>query len=1136
MHNVDGTLRLSAGDLVNHLACRHLTELNSEVAAGTRAVPNRWDPMLELLRKRGLAHEQAYIAHLEQAGCQVTSIGGVGIDAATVAATVDAMRSGDQIIVQGALADDGWGGRTDILRRVDVPSGLGGWSYEVIDTKLARETKSGTILQLSLYSDLVRSVQDVLPERMYVVAPWTEFEPQVYRTNDYAAYYRLVKTWLEAALADGAGGRTYPDPKEHCDVCRWSRQCDSRRRRDDHLCLVAGISSRQIDELRDRAVATTSRLASVPLPLRWRPERGAAAGYERVREQARVQVEGRETRTPVYEALDPEPEVGFARLPEPSPGDIFFDFEGDPFVGPGGFEYLFGYLAANEAAQQEYTGLWALSYEEEKRNFERFVDWVMDRWKTYPDLHVYHFAPYEPSAMKRLMGRHATREDEVDRMLRAGLFVDLYRVVRGGLRAGVESYSIKELERFFGFTRDVPLSEANSALYGVSAPLELGDPEAIREEHKEAVEGYNRDDCASTYHLRGWLEGIRRDLIDGGAVIERPEPGDGQASEELTEWQEMVRALGDRLAGDVPAAAEDRTPEQRARWVLANILDWHRREEKAAWWEFFRLSDSSVDELIDERQALAQLELVGLVEGAGKLPVHRYSFPVQETSLRGGEGLRMPGGDPIGVLVSIDSQDRTVDIRKQRKTADVHPEAVFAHDIISTQVQKEALVRIGGHVADYGIAGDGAYGAARDLLLRQPPRLDGEPVRRTGETALDAALRIARKGSFGVLPIQGPPGAGKTFTAARMVCELVRNGARVGITANSHKVIVNLLDAALAAAEERGLDLRAVRKISGKLQEEPDDHRVTLATENGTVFEELADACQIGVGTAWLWARPEALDTVDVLFVDEAAQMSLANVLAISHAGLGLVLLGDPQQLDQPAQGAHPDGAEVSALGHLLGSRQIIEEHQGLFLEETWRLHPEICAFTSEAFYEGKLNARPELEGQRVISSGPVAGTGLRFLPVRHHGNQSSSDEEADRVAALVRGLVDGDSGWIDQNGCEKSVTLEDVLVIAPYNAQVFKIQERLRGARVGTVDKFQGQEAPVVVYSMATSTPEEAPHGMEFLYSLNRLNVATSRARCVCVLVGSPDLFAPECRTPRQMRLANAFCRYRELAMEISL
>ena len=264
--------------------------------------------------------------------------------------------------------------------------------------------------------------------------------------------------------------------------------------------------------------------------------------------------------------------------------------------------------------------------------------------------------------------------------------------------------------------------------------------------------------------------------------------------------------------------------------------------------------------------------------------------------------------------------------------------------------------------------------------------------------------------------------------------------------------------------------------------------------------------------------------------------MSLANVLAISHAGPSLVLLGDPQQLDQPTQGTHPDGTEVSALGHLLGGRQTIGSGQGLFLEETWRLHPDICGFTSEVFYEGKLSSRPGLEGQQVISTGSVTGTGLRFLPVPHQGNQNSSSEEAGQVAALVRSLVASGSTWVDQKGSEKPITLEDVLIIAPYNAQVFKIQERVPGARVGTVDKFQGQEAPVVIYSMATSTPEEAPHGMEFLYSMNRLNVATSRARCVCVLVGSQELFSPQCRTPRQMQLANAFCRYRELAAEISL
>ena len=419
--------------------------------------------------------------------------------------------------------------------------------------------------------------------------------------------------------------------------------------------------------------------------------------------------------------------------------------------------------------------------------------------------------------------------------------------------------------------------------------------------------------------------------------------------------------------------------------------------------------------------------------------------------------------------------------------------------------------------------------------MREAPRLNDEPIRRPGETALDAALRIAAQGEFGVLPLQGPPGAGKTFTGARMICELVKHGARVGITANSHKVIVNLLKATMSAAAEQGLELRAARKISSYQKNEPHDPRIELITDNGKVFGALAGSCRVAAGTSWLWARPEAQNSVDVLFVDEAAQMSLANVLAISHAGPSLVLLGDPQQLDQPTQGTHPDGTEVSALGHLLAGGQTISAGQGLFLEETWRLHPDICGFTSEVFYEGKLSSRPGLEGQRVVSAGPVAGTGLRFLPVSHQGNQNSPDEEADQVANLIRSLVDGKSCWFDQQGLEKPVTLEDVLIIAPYNAQVFKILERLPRARVGTVDKFQGQEAPVVIYSMATSTPVDAPRGMEFLYSLNRLNVATSRARCVCVLVGSPDLFAPECQTPRQMQLANAFCRYRELAAEIS-
>jgi uncharacterized protein len=595
----------------------------------------------------------------------------------------------------------------------------------------------------------------------------------------------------------------------------------------------------------------------------------------------------------------------------------------------------------------------------------------------------------------------------------------------------------------------------------------------------------------------------------------------------VSEWQQKIEQLSQRLTADVPADFHDRTDEHHARWLLANVLDWHRRENKAVWWEYYRLSALSSEELLDERSALSGLRFVQSVGGTAKAPVHRYTFPIQDTDLRGGEDLRSCGGTALSKLEEISFDARTIDIKKRGDTDNEHPKAIFAHQLIKTDVQANALVRIGEWVANRGISGDGRYKTARDLLLRVPPALASDPMRRAEESALEAALRIAPN-LGGVLPIQRPPGSGKTFIGARMICELVNGGTRVGITANSHKVIRNLLDEILKVADERGLMLNAIQKVS-----DPEDNqgRLVCTTNNGDVFDALGTSCQVAAGTAWLWARPEAQQSVDVLFVDEAAQMSMANVLAISHAGTSVVLLGDPRQLEQPMQGTHPEGTDVSALDHLLGGQQTIHGDRGLFLEETWRLHPAICRFTSEMFYENRLQSRPGLEKQGIISAGPVRGSGLRLLPVAHSGNQSSSPEEADQICALVQNLLPGRAEWVDMNGNAKSLTLSDILIIAPYNGQVFELQERLPGARIGTVDKFQGQEAPIVIYSLTTSTQADAPHGMEFLYSLNRLNVATSRARCVCVLVASPDVFEPECRTPRQMQLANAFCRYRELA-----
>jgi uncharacterized protein len=1121
-------LQISASDLVGFLSCKHLTQLDRRVASKELAPPFVWDPMLEVLRERGLQHEQAYLERLASEGRDHVRIGGVGVDDASIIATLEAMNAGADIIVQAALKHGSWAGRADVLLRVNSPSDLGDWSYEVVDTKLARETKGGTILQLSLYSLLVAEAQALEPEYMHVISPWRDFEPESWRVADFSAYFRQVSGGLKAAIGIDGSEETYPEPNEHCDVCRWRDVCEARRREDDHLSLVAGISKLQRIELVEHGFPTTAALATMPLPLGWRPERGSASGYAKVREQARVQVESRESGELKFEILPVEQGFGLTNLPEPNDGDVFLDFEGDSFVGEHGLEYLLGYHCRSEDGQWTYHGDWALDREQEREVFERFIDFLIVRREQYPHFHVYHYGGYEAGALKRLSGRYATREDELDELLRSKVLVDLLNVVRQGVRVGVESYSIKRLEPLYGFERTTGLPDANLALRRIETALELGDEE-IDEEARQAVESYNRDDCLSTRFLRDWLEERRTTLIQQGADIPRPEPSEAAASENVAAWLARITPLVEALTGDVPADPQERTTEQHARWILAHLLDWHRREEKATWWEYFRLADLAADDLIDERSGLSGLEFVDTVGGTTKCPVHRYWFPPQEADIRPGKSLKNVGGDAIGSVADIALEDLTIDIKKRQDSSEIHPAGVFVHEFVGADAMKESLVRLAEFVVANGIEGSGRHSAARDLLLRKAAVLsDGSQFRLDGESTLDAAVRIAGLLGAGALPIQGPPGTGKTFTGARMICEMVGRGKKVGVVANSHAVIRNLLDCVRSTADELKLDVQCIQKPK---ESEPDGHRLRIAMANADVFSALNLNCQVAAGTAWLWATPEASETVDVLFVDEAAQMSLANVIAVAQAAHTVVLLGDPQQLEQPTKGSHPDGTGSSALDHILDGRQTIDPGQGLFLEETWRLHPDICEFTSEVFYEAKLHSRPGLDVQVLEPVAGLEASGLRYLAVEHRGNQNCSPEEAAAVTDLVERVVKSAANWTDLKLGTQMITMNDILIITPYKAQVFEIQKRLPGARVGTVDKFQGQEAAIAVYSLATSSHADAPRGMEFLYSLNRLNVATSRAKCVSVLVAAPGVFEMECRTPRQMQLANAFCRFRELA-----
>jgi len=1195
MRLVDGQLILAPTDLSTFISCRHRTGLDLAVAHRVLARPVYEDPYAAILRRHGEAHEQQYVDTLRARGLSVVTVArdeGPATPAGLArqsADTLAAMHAGADVIVQARLAHGNMAGYADILVRVETPSGLGAWSYEAQDTKLARETKGSAILQLCGYSDLLAHLQDAQPARFHVVTPDPDNPVYSYRTADYLAYYRMVRASLERALGQGHEALldgNYPEPVEHCAVCAWEPRCLRRRREDDHLSFIAGAGRVHRVELVAQGHPTLGAAAAMPVPVPFRPARGARATYDRLGDQARVQHQQRTEQRPVFERLPLVTGEGLTRLPAPSPGDVFLDLEGARFARDDGREFLFGVwsaggsrvdgaapplrseddLARNDGTAvpsasvpstlvSRYRGWWAMDDAEEKRVFEEVMDLIAAAWRADPGMHIYHFNHYEPTAFKKLVGRHVTRVEALNQLLRAERFVDLYPIVRQSVRCGVESYSIKQLEQFYGFERRIALKNVSQPLMAVELALEAQTPDAITGEIRDAVQGYNEDDCRSTEALRDWLETLRDTAIAAGESIPRPIADDGEPSPAVSELQQQVEALRARLldvaargdarrsgeASDRIDAASVRSGEASASTarMLAYLIDWHRREENADWWEFFRLKELPAEDLFDERDAIAGLTFIqrsGPVIGKTGRPtrsvVDRYTYPVQEVEIGQKGTLNARDGKAFGKVVAHDRLARVIDIEKGPSRADEHPTEVFACDVISTKGPQQSVMRLAGRLLRQLEGGEDECGLA--LLRRDPPRLRrGVFAPRAGESATDLGVRVITDLDRTTLAVQGPPGAGKTHVGARMIRALVAAGRRVGVTANSHKVIRNLLDEVAVQAVAAGEVVRLGAKVGEGDEDAPGV--VRAFTNNEEALAGLGVDVDVLGGTAWFWSREDAARTVDVLVVDEAGQMSLANALAVSQAAGSLVLLGDPRQLDQPQKASHPDGVGISALDHMLDGAETMPEGRGIFLPTTYRMAPAITRFTSELFYDGRLQAKEGLERQGLTGTGRFDGAGLWLLQVEHDGNQNASAEEVDVVESLVRGLLGAgsDPAWLDERGVAHRLTGADLRVVAPFNAQVNRLTERLAplGVPVGTVDKFQGQTAAVVIYSMTTSRPEDAPRGMEFLFSLNRLNVATSRARCAVFVVCSPRLLAPECHTPRQMQLANGLCRYVELS-----
>ena len=1132
MQIVGGDSLYSASDLVVFLGCRHRTTLDLKKLNGWDEQPATVDAASKLVQEYGNRHELAYLAELKVSRLNVVEIDKASDLQSQISATQAAMRAGAEVIFQAALLQKPFLGYADFLLRVPGESNLGDYHYEVADTKLAKSNRSKFMVQLCLYADLVAAEQGFLPEHLHVVlgtldergrqkrglAPGAPNVAKL-RTQDYIHYVRLAKAnFLEFVSANPA---TSPVPVGACAQCAWKDHCTAHWERVDHLSRVANIRSNQVAKLEAAGITTMEALATCTHPVE------GMGTFSKLQRQAQLQLHPTDAQgKPRIAYLPPISIVGaapkpsgFALLPEPNPGDMYFDMEGFPHE-VGGLEYLFGvgFLDGGDPTKFKFQPFWAHNRDQEKVAFEAFMDFVEARLVTYPKAHIYHYAPYEKTAIQKLSGVHNTRPEQRDRMLREGRLVDLYRVVVSGLQLALPSYSIKKVEAYYRGVREGEVSNAGDSIVQYEA-YRVSDDAATKSKLLGDIERYNFDDVESTRLLHRWLESIRPTDAIRFVAVQPDAAEEAQRNANRTEREAREARARQALSQWVEAQpAEKQASTLAVADLLGHLLGFYWRCELPKLWLKYQREQADEADLIDDQDCLALLEFTGRMEPVNRSIRYEYCVPDQETKLFSKACVACLTDDLPVSNFEYDQDDGLVTFtRAANRPAPPQTITLCASDHINQAPKLDGIFWFVHQLAE----GGSGTAALLDLLSRSYPRLLQSPPGADIVSAVtpEAVTAAIRRMDSSYLVIQGPPGTGKTTMAAQVIAALLADGKSVGITSNSHAVINHLLVAAQRVALASGTQVQAtvVQPADGL----PDGVQV--------IDSQLIDSAQhklVG-GTAWLFCRPEQAQKWDYMFVDEASQVSLADVVAAGCAARNIVLLGDQMQLPQPTQGVHPGDSGLSVLDYLMQGNATVPHNKGIFLGLTYRMHPEVCEPVSDGIYEGRLKSAAPCATQRLVLNSnadpALKPTGIVYLPVPHANRSQSAQEEASRIRSLRDSLLQ--QSWINRDGEIKPITDADILIVAPFNAQKRELRRQLGdNARIGTVDKFQGQEAAVAIVSMTTSDGDNMVRGVDFLFSKNRLNVAVSRAKCLAIVVASPGLHLVDCKKIEDMPLLNFY------------
>lgn len=1133
MKKQSGKIIYSPSDLIRYLASPFASWLDRYYLENPGAItPDDETEEQKLFSRAGDEHEQSILSGYKASTYSVFEISKDDFVAAQ-AATLTAIKDKAPVIYQAALQDGLFAGYADFLI-LDS-----GGQYQAWDTKLALSPKPYYPIQLCCYSEMLAAATGQgMPVRIGVILG--NGDRLEFRVEDFIHYYRHIKASFMAMQTAFSGNMAdCPEALPRAEHGRWTSYAEKFFTDKDHLVQVARISVGQIKKLKADGIATMTGLASASGKSVHKLDNGT---LEKLVSQARLQCETREDRKanpdakPRYDVLphkgpNGEP-IGLAVLPPVDSGDVFFDMEGYPLI-PGELEYLFGTWARNETTGSfEFRDWWAHDRDEEKVAFEGFIDWVFDRWKKNPGMHIYHYATYEVSAVRRLSTRHDTRQDEVDDLLRSNVFVDLHQIVRHALRIGEKNYSIKTIETVYRSKRATDVTTASESIVQYANWMVSRQPrDWTTSSILKGIRDYNEDDCKSNAELSEWLRNLAQ------------ERGISYATRASTTASEAPRAVDPQIAVRQDLAAKLRAQGDPISTVLGDLVDFHRREQKPMWWRRYVRAQATADELRDDPACIEGVRAYGPCVTEKQSLLQKYRFdPSQECKLQAGPKWRvmfthnLHAGFTISAI-DLDRGELTLRIGKKSlydKCEGTFPKygSVLKDEFVDAGKIPDALADVAAQQLSNSL-----HASVRSLLERSAPVT---PLQKDGESTLHAALQVTASMSGGSLVIQGPPGTGKTYTASCMIEALMAAGKKVGVSSNSHKAVVNLLSACGDAARRNSCKLVGV-----KVGDEPDgplhsaNPELTYVKDTG----EARAAYSTGIvgGTAWLFSRTEWQNTLDFLFIDEAGQVALANAVAMARCAENIVLLGDQMQLEQPVQGAHPGDACLSALQYALKDtarskpdepvfHAVVPADLGLFLGESRRMHPNVCRFISESIYENRLGSLADCAKQKITCppGGGVLVTkesGIVFSGLEHDGDIQQSDEEVEQVRAIHQELLG--RPYTAKDGTTRPLELGDFLFIAPYNAQVRALQRVLpKGARIGSVDKFQGQEAPVCILSMCCSYGEYGSRGLRFILDRARINVAISRAQCLAVIVGDPRIASTPAASLNEMMLLNIYCK----------